>query len=98
MKKLIPTLVIGFALATAAANAQVVVRIGPPPPPQREVVVVRPSPRHVWIHGFYRWDGVRYVWAPGYWVLPPRPHAYWVDGHWAERHGGWFWVEGHWRG
>jgi hypothetical protein len=33
----------------------------------------------------------------GHWVEPPRPHAVWIDGHWAHEHGGYYWVEGHWR-
>ncbi len=97
MKKLLPMMLFGIALAVSSANAQVYVRIGPPAP-QRDVIPMRPGPRHVWVHGFWRWDGGRYVWAPGYWALPPRPHAVWIHGHWAHRPGGWFWIEGHWRG
>jgi len=95
MKKLVFSAAIGLVLATGAL-AEVDVRFGPPPPP-REVVVVRPSPRHVWVNGYYRWYGGRYVWAPGYWTVPPRPRAVWVSGHWDERHGNWYWREGFWR-
>ncbi|MGA2959430.1 MAG: YXWGXW repeat-containing protein [Thermodesulfobacteriota bacterium] len=38
----------------------------PPPPPQ-----------HIWIQGYWAWNG-RWVWQPGYWVIPPRPYAKWV--------------------
>ena len=73
------------------------VRVGPPP-----VVVEHPGPRPhrgwVWVGGFHRWDGGRYVWVPGHWVEPPRAHAEWVPGHWRHEAGGWYWVEGHWRG
>src|SRR5437763_290908 len=40
----------------AAAGARVYVRIGPPVPVV-ETRVVAPSPRHVWIGGYHRWDG-----------------------------------------
>ncbi|HZQ50952.1 MAG TPA: YXWGXW repeat-containing protein [Bryobacteraceae bacterium] len=97
MQKLLCTALMGLALAAGSANAQVYVRIAPPP-----VVIehppVRPGPNFIWIRGFYRWDGARYVWVPGHWVVPPRRHTVWVDGHWVHRRGGWFWVEGHWRG
>ncbi|HEX9305728.1 MAG TPA: hypothetical protein VGA31_14895 [Thermoanaerobaculia bacterium] len=58
---------------------------------------VAPSPRHVWVRGYYTWDGAQYVWVPGRWELGPRPHARWVSGHWRHTRHGWYWVEGHWR-
>jgi hypothetical protein len=80
----------------ATANAQVVVRIGPPAP-----VIERPGPPpragYVWVGGYHRWDGGRYVWTPGRWAMPPRPHAVWVPGRWDHRGGGYVWVEGRWR-
>lgn len=69
---------------------------GPPAP-----IVERPGPppQHgfVWISGYHRWDGGRYVWVPGRWDRPPRPHARWVPAHYVHRHGGWFFIEGRWR-
>jgi hypothetical protein len=94
--KFLSTALLGLALAVGSANAQVYVRIGPPPP-RREVIVERPSPRHIWVGGYYRWDGRAYVWMPGAWVVPPQPYYHrWVPGHWRETHHGWVWVEGHW--
>jgi len=82
---------------SSAFAQRVYVRIGPPP-----VVVEHPGPRphegFVWVGGYHRWDGARYVWVPGHWVEPPRRHAEWVPGHWRHEAGGWYWVEGHWRG
>jgi YXWGXW repeat-containing protein len=87
----------GLLLLPAASFAEVVVRIGPPPP----VVVEHPGPPpgrgYVWVQGYHRWEGGRYVWTPGHYDLPPRPHAVWVPHHWVERHGTWVLVEGHWR-
>ena len=83
-------------LLPAVAVAQVVVRVAPPP-----IVVERPalppSPRYAWISGYQRWDGVRYVWVPGHYVIPPRPTVVWVPGHWVQRGPGWVFVGGYWR-
>ena len=96
MNKIVSTALLGIALAIGSANAQVVVRIGPPPP-RREVIVERPSPRHIWVAGYHRWDGRQYVWTPGTWVVPPQPYYHrWVAGHWRHAPGGWVFVEGHW--
>jgi hypothetical protein len=96
MRKLLGTALLGIALAAGGANAQVYVRIGPPAP-RVERRPPPPSPRHVWVDGFYLWDSRNYVWAPGYWAQPPRSHTHWVPGHWAHRSKGYYWIEGHWR-
>ena len=96
MKKIAMAVLLGLALFPAASNAQVVIRIGPPP-----VVVERPGPPpergFVWIRGYQRWDGGRYVWVPGHYERPPHPGARWVDHKYVHRNGGWVFQEGHWR-
>ncbi len=72
------------------------VRVAPPAP----IVEVHDHPPHpgwVWVDGYHRWDGHRYVWVHGYWAHPPHPGAVWVAHHWEQRSGGWVLVEGHWR-
>jgi hypothetical protein len=96
MKKWMLALVATAILGTSAAFAQVVVRVAPPPPVV-EARPIAPSPRHVWIEGYHRWDGHRYVWVGGRWVIPPRRGVVWVPGHWDRRPGGYIWIEGHWR-
>jgi hypothetical protein len=68
--KILSITLLGLALAIGSANAQVYVRVGPPP-----VVVERPGrppgPHHIWVAGYHRWDGRRYVWIPGTYVLRP---------------------------
>ena len=87
--------IFALALMPVGANAaEVFVRFGLPPP-RREVAVVRPGPRHVWVPGYCRWSGAHYAWARGYWTVPPRPPAVWVPGYWAPRHGGYVWVGGY---
>jgi hypothetical protein len=89
-------LVCGMGLGLGAANAQVIIRTAPPPP-----VVERMGPPMqpgwVWVGGYYRWNGRRYIWTPGHWVAPPRPRAVWVPGRWVPRAGGWVWMPGSWR-
>jgi WXXGXW repeat (2 copies) len=94
-KSLLST-VLGVFLAFGAANAAVIVRVAPPPPVV-EARVPAPGPGYVWIPGYQRWDGGRYIWVAGSWVLPPRPHARWIAHRWVRRHGGWVLEEGHWR-
>lgn len=68
-----------------------------PPPVQAEEIAPPPSPRHVWIAGYWAWRGGAYVWINGCYVIPPHPHAVWIAGYWTRHpHGGWFWVEGRW--
>jgi len=96
LKKFLLTALCGIALGIGSANAEVVVTVRPP----RVVVerrVVRPSPRHIWIGGYHRWDGHTYVWEPGRWEVPPREHADWIAPRWRHRHDGWVFVEGRWR-
>jgi hypothetical protein len=95
MKKFLTTGLLALALVATYAPAEVVLRIGPPAP-----VVEHPGPppsaRHVWVGGYHRWDGRRYVWVPGGYVIPPRPRAIWVPAHYDARPGGYVFVPGHW--
>jgi WXXGXW repeat (2 copies) len=95
-KKSLITSALGLFLAIGAANAEVVIRVGPPAPIV-EHRPVAPGPGYVWTGGYHRWDGRAYVWTPGAWVVAPRPHAVWVAPHYVHRNGGYVFVEGHWR-
>jgi hypothetical protein len=81
---------------SAHAETYVDVRIGPPVA-RVEVVPIRPSPRHVWIRGYWGWDGYHHVWVPGRYVLVRRGYFYreprWEAagrGHWRWHRGGWY--------
>jgi hypothetical protein len=83
-------------MAPAAPPPQVVVM--PAPPPVRpEVVYSRPSPFHVWVPGYWRWYGGRYVWVAGHWERPPHGHGRWEEPRWERRGGSYVFIEGHWR-
>jgi hypothetical protein len=96
VKKIALAALLAVALLPAASNAQVYVRVGPPAPVV-EHRSVAPGRGYVWVAGYHRWDGGRYVWVPGRWDRPPHEHARWVPHRWVHRHGGWVLVEGHWR-
>lgn len=86
--------------ASASPRVDVGIRVDAPPPPLRqEVVIVRPSRRHVWVAGHWDWaPGARnYVWVPGVWVRPTHRHAVWVGPRWERRGHDSFFVRGHWR-
>lgn len=98
MKKTALALLLALSMAPAAAMAEVgiVVRVAPPPPVV-EHYGPPPHPGYVWISGYQRWDGGRYVWVPGRWDRPPHPGARWVGHRWVHRRNGWVMQEGHWR-
>lgn len=97
MKKAISTALLALSLTVGAAyGEEIIVKTAPP----RAIVERRPaapSHDHVWVAGYHRWDGHAYVWTPGRWELPPRPHAVWVAPRWEHRHDGYVFVEGRWR-
>lgn len=84
-------------LTVGAANAQVVIRIGPPPPRPVEVVPAPPHEGYVWVPGYHRWDGHGYVWVHGAYRRPPHAGAVWVEGDWREERGGHVWHAGYWK-
>jgi hypothetical protein len=97
MRKLILTTLFGIALGIGSAHAEDVVIRTAPPRPIVEHRGVAPSANHVWIGGYHRWDGNAYVWTPGRWDLPPRPHAVWGAPRYVHRNGGYVFVEGRWK-
>jgi WXXGXW repeat (2 copies) len=68
-----------------------------PPAPVAEVVPPPPAPGYVWQPGYWSWNGVRYVWVPGSYVVAPYVHAVWVPGVWVRHGPGWIWKAGYWR-
>ena len=68
-----------------------------PPAPVVETVPPPPAPDTVWTPGYWSWNGVKYVWVPGQYVVAPFPDAIWIGGRWVPRGGHWTWVDGRWR-
>jgi WXXGXW repeat (2 copies) len=96
IKKLLIGSVLGLMLSVGVVQADVFVRVAPPRP-RVERRLARPGPRYVWVPGYHIWNGTAYVWRPGVWVLPPRPHARWIRPRWVHRRRGWVFIEGRWR-
>ena len=88
---------LGVALCIDSVQAAEIVVGVKPPRLLVERRPVRPTAGHVWIGGYHRWDGHAYVWEPGRWDLPPRPHAVWVAPRWEHRSNGYVLIEGRWR-
>jgi hypothetical protein len=99
-----PVLVLLAALLSivlpGSARAQHLViglRVGGPPPPVRvERVPAAPSPRHVWVPGWWWWEGARYEWRAGAWVIPPATGEVWVPASWRFENGQWTYYPGYW--
>jgi hypothetical protein len=78
-----------------AEETYVIVHSAPPAPPS-ETVPPRPSARHIWVPGYWTWDGTRHTWMPGHYVasrrgfvyVPPRWEAV-GNGDWRYYPGGW---------
>lgn len=48
----------------------------PPPPARVEFVPEQPKDDAVWIDGEWTWQGRRYAWKPGRWLVPPSNAKY----------------------
>lgn len=72
------------------------VATGPPAAPS-EIIVAPPTVYHVWIPGYYTYQGGGYVWVKGYYTVPPRGKTY-APAHWIQTPRGYKHVKGHWRG
>jgi hypothetical protein len=87
-----------LTLAAAPGVARVGIVVGfAPPAPVVEVAPPPPAPGYVWQPGYWSWNGVRYVWVPGRYVVAPFVQAAWVPGVWVRHGPGWVWIAGHWR-
>lgn len=79
------------------ARGEVVVKEAPPPPIVEVIANAAPSPNHVWVSGYWFWNGQSYVWIKGGWYPRPRGVTGWVAGHWEKRAEGSVWIGGYWR-
>jgi hypothetical protein len=67
-----------------------------PLPVRVEERPVRPSPRYVWVPGYWNWVGGRHVWVAGVWMLPPVTGQVWVEPSWIHVNEEWEFQPGHW--
>jgi len=63
------------AAATQDDNGkQVTYFPAPPAPPKTAPPGPPPNPDTFYVPGYYVWNGARYAWRPGIWVVAPRAH------------------------
>jgi len=86
----------GCVVATPVASYPAAVSYPPVPAPRAEYIPPAPGGGSAWIAGHWRWNGARYAWIPGQYVVRPAAYTRWVPAHWANRGGAWVWVRGHW--
>jgi hypothetical protein len=96
--KLVHALLFSLILCacTVTVPQGVVVVRAAPPAVIAETPGPRPGPAYFWDPGHWRWNGNRYVWIRGHYVLRTRTAARWVPGHWVQGPRGWYWIEGRW--
>ena len=73
--------------------------VGHRPPPMRfEYRPFRPSSRHYWVPGCWRWRAgyTNWVWVNGYWDLPPYENYVYVEPRYVDQGGRVVYVEGGW--
>jgi hypothetical protein len=87
-------IVIGAQLLTACSGY--LVATAPPPHPV-EVIVTAPSPRYVWVSGYYSYTGSTYVFIDGSYQIPPRGRTRYVQGQWQQTPKGYKRGKGHWK-
>ena len=94
-KRFLGLIFVGALAAASGYAADIVVKERPP-----KIIVEKrgraPDKDSVWIAGYHRWDGNRYVWEKGRWEHPPRAHARWIAPRWEHRRDGYVFIEGHW--
>lgn len=93
-------LLLAVVLASCPAGiawGQQVPPYGPVPPPRVEVVPPPPAARYIWQPGHWHWNGYRYVWIAGRYVIRQPHYAQYVPGHWALRGPNWVWIPAHWQ-
>jgi len=94
----VPVVFAAALLAQTVLFAEtIIIKTAPPPPVSVAVVGRAPSAGYIWIPGYYRGAGGRYVWVAGRWMRPPRPGMVWVPPLWRRGPNGYVYVAGRWR-
>ena len=100
-RRMLAQSLLGAVLAASLGTAALAQPAYPPgwqaPPPLRyEAVPPPPGAAYVWAPGHWHWNGYRYFWVRGHYVIREAGWHHWVDGHWGIVYGQWRWIPGHW--
>jgi hypothetical protein len=85
----------GLVTTATPAVSTTVVTVAPPAL-QAEVVLAQPSPKYVWLAGYWSWRNDQYQWMSGHWQLPPSSSATWVAPRWEQQGNAYKFTEGYW--
>lgn len=84
----------------AAATQGVVVAKPISPPPAFYEPIPQPTQvvaNQTWVAGHWDWNGITWVWNPGFYAVPPAPQVVWTPGYWKRGLlGAYRWTPGHW--
>ncbi len=94
MRKTALAVMVVLCLTTMSGFAGDRPRVGPPPL-RFEALTLQPSPKHVWVPGYWKWAGVNYAWIEGRWIKT-KPNRAWAPGIWAQVGNHWVWKPGKW--
>ncbi len=83
-------------IANRSPSVSTTVVTDAPPALQPEVVLAQPSPRHLWLAGYWTWRNDRYEWMAGHWELPPSVSSQWVEPRWERQGNAYRFYEGYW--
>ncbi|MEZ4393796.1 MAG: hypothetical protein R3A48_22215 [Polyangiales bacterium] len=98
MKNTLASMLLSTALFVAplAAQAQDIYTTIAPPAPIAETQTAAPSPSHVWVGGYWNWNGSQYTWTQGHWELPQEQGAGWEQPQWVREGGRYRFRRGRW--
>ena len=85
-----------FTPSQAQAQVNFNLVIGNAPPPPRHEVIPRPRAGHIWVPGYWNWDGRGHDWRGGHWERAREGQVY-RRPQWVEADNGWRLQEGGWR-
>jgi hypothetical protein len=85
-----------MTIATTTPVVSTTIVTETPPALQSEVVLARPSPKYVWLAGYWTWRDARYEWMAGHWELPPGSRSVWVVPRWEQQGNAYKFYEGYW--
>jgi len=96
----VPAVVVGnpgtVLVTTANPAVSTTIVTEAPPALQTEVALAQPSPKYVWLAGYWSWRNDRYEWMAGHWELPPSSNAVWIAPRWEQQGNAYKFTEGYW--